>query len=130
MTYVKINGTLYPATINGKMADEEWDNRESKAITLEMDYATAIDLFVDGLTWSIFEQREVPVFETDENGRRVLDETGKPIQTGTEVQETEWDNSEYIIAGDLTDHRDGRITAKMGKLTELEEAYEIMFGGM
>lgn len=117
MTYVKINNTLYPATISGRVADKDWDNRASKAITLEMGYAEAAELFVDGLAWSIVEQNEVPVH--DENGE----------QTGTEVQETEWDNGEYNLAGDLTDHRDGRITAKMGKLTDLEEAYEIMLGG-
>lgn len=130
MTYVKINGTLYPATINGNMEDRDWDNRESKAITLEMDYATAIDLFVDGLAWSIFEQREVPIFKTDENGNLYRDEAGGLVHLGTEVQETEYDNSEYTIAGDIIDHRDGRITAKMGKLTDLEEAYEIMLGGI
>lgn len=118
MTFVKINETLYPATINGRMWDGEWDNRESKAITLEMDYATAVNLFVDGLAWSIVQQNEVPV----------LDEYGN--QTGTEIKDTEFDNSEYNIAGDLTDHRDGRITVKMGRLTELEEAYEIMLGGL
>lgn len=127
--FVKINGTLYPATINGKMNDRDWDNRESKAITLEMDYATAVNLFVDGLVWSIVERVEVPVYQMDEQGEYVLDEKSEPIQTGTEIQETEWDNSEYSIAGDLTDHRDGTITAKMGKLTDLEEAYEIMLGG-
>ena len=121
MTYIKINETLYPATVSGRVADKDWDNRESKAITLEMDYATAIALFVDGLAWSIVQQEEVPVFDTDENGEH--------IQTGTEMQETEFDNSEYNLAGDLTDHRDGTITAKMGKLTDLEEAYEIMLGG-
>jgi hypothetical protein len=47
-----------------------------------------------------------------------------------EIHEIEFDNSEYNIAGDLTDHRDGTITAKMGKLTDLEEAYEIMLGGI
>lgn len=130
MTYVKINGTLYPATVDGKMADREWDNRESKAITLEMDYETANGLFVDGLAWSIVEQNEVPTYQMDENGEYVLGENGEPIQNGTEVQETEWDNSEYNLAGDLTNHRDGTITAKMGKLTDLEEAYEIMLGGM
>ena len=108
MTFIKINETLYPATISGKMADRDWDNRESKAITLEMDYGTAINLFVDGLAWSIVEQNE----------------------NGTEIQETEWDNSYFTLAGDLTDHRDGTITVKMGKLTELEEAYEIMLGGI
>ncbi len=118
MTYIKINETLYLATISGRVADKDWDNRASKAITLEMDYATAIGLFVDGLAWSIVQQEEAPAY--DENG----------IQTGMEIHETEFDNSEYNIAGDLTDHRDGRITAKMGRLTELEEAYEIMLGGM
>lgn len=121
MTIIKINETLYPATISGRVQDKDWDNRESKAITLEMDYATAIALFVDGLAWSIVQQEEVPVYEQDENG--------EPIQTGTETKKTEFDNSEYNLAGDITDHRDGTITVKMGKLTDLEEAYEIMLGG-
>ena len=122
MTYVKINDTLYPATVDGKMVDREWDDRASKAITVEMDQAAASKLFVDGLAWSIVERQEVPVYQIGEHG--------EPIQTGTETEETEWDNSEYSIAGDLTDHRDGTITVKMGKLTELEEAYEIMLGGI
>ena len=117
MTFIKINNTLYPATVSGRVSDSGWDNRESKSIKLEMNYSTAIGLFVDGLAWSIVQRDEVPVY--DENGE----------QTGTEVKETEFDNSEYCLAGDLTDHRDGTITAKMGKLTDLEEAYEIMFGG-
>lgn len=130
MTFIKIKDTLYPASISGRVADRDWDNRESKSITLEMDYATAHALFVNGLAWSIVQRDEVPVYEMDENGELVLDEKGEPIQTGTEIRETEFDNSEYNLAGDLTDHRDGRITAKMGKLTDLEQAYEIMLGGM
>jgi hypothetical protein len=118
MTYIKIGGNRYPATINGRMKDTDWDNRESKAITLEMDYATASALFVDGLVWSIMQEDEVPTY--DENGE----------QTGTEMQEDEYDNSEFCLAGDIIDHRDGTITCKMGKLTDLEEAYEIMLGGM
>ena len=130
MTYVKINNTLYPATVSGRMADKDWDNRASKSITLEMDYDTANSLFINGLAWSIVQRDEVPTYEMDENGEYVLGEDGAPIQTGTETKETEYDNSEYNLAGDLTDHRDGRMTAKMGKLTELEEAYEIMLGGI
>lgn len=118
MTYIKINENLYPATVIGKIADSNWDNRASKAITLEMDYETASKLFVDGLAWSIVLIDEVPVYDEEGN------------QIGTENKESEYDNSDYCIAGDLTDHRDGRITAKMGKLTDLEEAYEIMLGGM
>ena len=116
MTYIKINETLYPATVSGRVADKDWDNRASKAITLEMDYATAAATFVDGLAWSIVQREEVPTF--DENG----------VQTGTETKYTEFDNSEYNLAGDLTDHRDGRVTAKMGSLTPLEEAYELLLG--
>lgn len=118
MTFIKINETLYPATISGKVVDKDWDNRNSKSVTLEMDYETASKLFVDGLAWSIVQQEEVPVFDEEGN------------MTGMETKETEFDNCEYSIAGDLTDHRDGRITVKMGKLTDLEEAYEIMLGGM
>ena len=118
MTYIKINNNLYPATVIGRVSDKDWDNRESKAITLEMDYATAAETFVDGLKWSIVQREDVPTF--DENGE----------QTGTETKDTEFDNSDYNLAGDLTDHRDDRVTAKMGKLTPLEEAYEIMLGGM
>lgn len=126
MFFIKINGTLYPATVSGKMTDKEWDNRESKAITLEMDYETAIALFVDGLAWSIVQQEEVPVFERDENGVYVLDENGKPIQTGTEIREAEWDNSDYDIAGSITDNRNGTITVKMGKITDSEALAELM----
>lgn len=107
MIFVKINNTLYPATIIGRVADSNWDGRASKDITLEMTYATAIKLFVNGLAWSIVEQNEVD----------------------GETHETEYDNSEYNLAGDITDHRDGTITVKMGKLTPLEEAYKMMFGG-
>lgn len=127
--FVKVNGTIYPATVSGRLADSEWDGRASKAITLGMDYPTAAALFVDGVAWAIVEQHKVPVYQVDESGEYVLDENGAPVQIGTEVQETEWDNSEYNLAGDLTDHRDGTITVKLGKLTDLEEAYEIMLGG-
>lgn len=117
MIFVKINNTLHPAYVSGRVNDTNWDNRESKSITLEMDYATAISLFVNGLAWSIVHQEEVAVY--GENS----------VITGTEVKETEFDNSEYNLAGDITDHRDGTITVKMGKLTTLEKAYQIMFGG-
>ena len=117
MTYIKINNTKYPATINGKMSDTAWDNRASKAITLDMDYATASALFVDGAAWAIVQEQEVPTY--DENGEQIM-------ETKTE----EYDNSEYCLAGDITDHRDGTITVKMGALTEVEQAYELMLGGM
>ena len=120
MTYIKINGTTYPATVNGFNPDITWDNRESKAITLEMSHAEALELFMDGIVWSIVLQHEVATYQQDENGNYVLDENGAPIQTGNEVKETEYDNSDYCVAGDITDHRNGTITVKMGKPTQVE----------
>lgn len=117
MTYIKINENLYPATINGRVHDTEWDDRASKSITLEMDCETANELFVDGLAWSIAQERKVATY--NENGE----------QDGYKTVMDEFDNSDYNLAGDITDHRDGTITVKMGKLTALEKAYEIMLGG-
>ena len=122
-TYIKINSgdILYPAVITGRMADKEWDNRETKAITLEMDYATANKLFIDGVIWSIVMEHPVEIEEIDDEGNTT---------TKTIIETEEFDNSEYSLAGDITDHRDGTLTVKMGKLTDLEQAYEIMLGGI
>ena len=114
MIYVKINGTEYQATVNGKLVDRDWDNRDSKAITLELDYTTAMGLFVDNLAWSIVQRDTYP--EYDENNQP----TG---ETAEQVQE--FDNSDYCIAGPVTDNRNGTITAKMGRKTELEIEHEV-----
>ena len=103
MIFVKINETLYPATIEGNTSNPSWDNRHTKAITLTIDYTTASQLFINNAKWSIVEI--------------------------SDTIEREYDNSDFILAGDLIDHRDGTITAIMGKLTDLEEAYELVFGG-
>ena len=109
MTYFKTNGTEYPASIAGRMADRDWDGRASKSVTLTMTHAAAMQLFVDGLSWSIVQRDTVPVYGTDGNP------TG-----ATEEQVQEWDNSDYCVAGSIADNRDGTITAKMGKKTEVE----------
>lgn len=119
MIYFKTNNTEYSASIAGKMQDREWDNRESKAITLEMTYAEAAQLFVDGLSWSIVQRDTVPVYGED----------GNPTSETTE-QVQEWDNSDFCVAGSITDNRDGTCTCKMGKktasdiLAELEATYD------
>lgn len=119
MIYIKINDNLYPAEINGRIEDIEWDKRESKAITLEMDYPSAATMFVDGVTWSIVceEQRSVP--QTDENGNQVLDDEGNPVYI-IEPYIEEFDNSDFCIAGPITDNRDGTLSIKMGKFTNEE----------
>ena len=114
MIYFKTNNTEYPASISGKMADRDWDNRESKAITLEMTYAEAAQLFVDGLSWSIVQRDTVPVY--DESGNQTS-ETTEQVQ--------EWDNSDYNVAGSIMDNRNGTCTCKMGKKTRLEKEQEL-----
>ena len=120
MTYVSVNNQLYPATVTGLLHDESWDNRSSKAVTLSMNYAEAIQLFQDGTKWSII--TETPVVQSIEN------ESGELVDQEV-MEKEEFDNSDYTLAGDVIDHRDGTVTVKMGKLTELEEAYELLFGG-
>lgn len=100
MTYVKINDALYPATVRGYTHDRNWDNRESKAVTLEMSHADAMALFVDDIEWAI-------VYEDGET---------------TEV----YDNSEFSVAGAVSDNRDGTVTVKMGKITAEEALAELM----
>ena len=125
MIYVKVNDALYPASIAGKMSDKEWDGRESKAITLEANFDTADSLFQDGAAWSIVSEDTVPVYS--EQGNPVVDETGEPVY---ETRQEEFDNSEFCIRGDLTVHVDGTCTVKMGKPTDLEDAYEMLYGGL
>lgn len=109
MTYIKVNNTLYPATINGKIPDYEWDKRDTKSITLTMTYAEALALLPDNTPWSIVAKNAVPIYDPDTGG-----------QTGETVDEQEYDNAEYSMSGAITDNRDGTVTIKMGKPTEME----------
>lgn len=107
--YIKVNNTEYPATVNGDRADRTWDGRDTKTITLTMTHAEVAALLPDNTPWSIVQKKTVPVYDPD---------TG--AQTGTIVEENKYDNSEYSIAGDITDHRNGTVSIKMGKPTESE----------
>ena len=124
MIYVKVNGTLYPATIDGQMQDYQWDNRESKTITMQGTYDEIVGLFKDGTPWSIVMKEEVQ--QRNDDGSLVLDKAGNPV---TEEQTSEWDNSEFAMSGPITDNRDGTVSIKMGKPTDLEDAMELLLGG-
>ena len=106
MIYLKVQENEYPAYISGRLIDRDWDGRASKSITLTMTHAQAAQLFTDGLGWSIVQRETVP--DGTDGG-------------GTETVQ-EWDNADYCVAGPITDHRDGTLTVKMGKYTQLEEA--------
>lgn len=133
-TYVKINDHEYPAEIFGRMQDYDWGNRESKTIHLTMDYETAASLFVSGAKWSILMDVTKTVQRMNEDGSPALTEPDEhgiqyPIYD-TVTEKEEYNNDEFNIAGSITDNRDGTVDCKMGKPTDLENAYEMMFGGM
>ena len=107
---ILINGTEYPAEkIDATNKNSRWDGRDTAAITLPMTHDQAVGLFVDGLAWSIKQVNTYPVF--DDKGQL----TG---ETKTETQT--FDNSDYSVAGSITDNRDGTVTCMMGKPTETE----------
>ena len=89
-TYIKINSINYPAEIYGHVRDRDWDNRESKVIVLSLTIQEALDLFVDGLQWAIV--------------------------YGTQVIPQD----DFIIAGPITDNRNGTVSVRMGKPTAAE----------
>lgn len=100
MITIQIGSTKLDVELERFDYDGFWDDRASIAITLPMDYDTAVDTFVDDLKWSIVTPAGV-----DENGDERVTVTEMP---------------EYIIAGPIVDHRDGTLTVRMGKYTEQE----------
>ena len=115
---VKINDQIHDAVITGDMPDRYWDGRDSKTITMSGSYADAAALFADGVAWSIVQTSTVPVLDAD----------GNPTSETNEKTE-EWDNSEYSVLGDITVHRDGTVSIKMGRPTDLETALALAYGG-
>lgn len=109
--YVKVNNTEYPAEISGNPKDREWGDRDTKAITLTMTTAEVAALLPDNTPWSIVQRDTVDK----------LDAEGNPTGETQEIV-NEWDNSAYSLSGDITDHRDGTVSIKMGKPTETESA--------
>ena len=107
--YIKVNNTEYPATVKGERTDRSWDNRDTKTITLTMTHDEAATLLPSGTPWSIVQRETVDV----------LGEQGQPTGETKEVV-NEYDNSEYSITGEITDHRNGTVSIKMGKPTESE----------
>ena len=109
MAKIKVGQDEYNAlSITGKMNDKEWDGRQSKTFRIEATHEEALEAFTDGCEWAIVDAS--------------TDESGNPV-------EVEFDNAEFSLAGDVTDHRDGTVSVTMGKLTDLEEVLEIVYGG-
>ena len=115
MTFIKINDKLFPGVASHTANDREWGGREAMVINAVMTYQEAAELFVNDAEWFTVIQ---PNGRTDENGETIIPDP------------TTHDQSEYCVAGDITDHRDGTLTIKMGKLTDLEETLDIIYGGI
>ena len=113
---IKVNGHVYVAEqIIGRLIDVEFKKRASKSITLTMDYATAAATFADDVPWSILYQ---PAAYYDPETQQMVT---PPVE--------EYDNSDYCILGDITVHRDGTVTVKMGKPTA-DEINQILMEAM
>lgn len=80
-------------------------NRDFLRITLLSTYDEIKDYFVDNAEYSIRQ------FDVDSQGNE--------LQTYTD-----YDWSEYSVAGDIVDHRDGKITVYMSKPVEYEIAVD------
>lgn len=129
MYYLKVNNFTCPAEFTGKMIDREWDDRASKTITVSEDYATITAVLHDDAPWHIYrswiEQR--PKIDP-ETGEPMIDpETGEIIMEDVTVEE-DFDNSEFSVRGDVIVHPDTTVSVKMGKPTDLEIAYELLYG--
>ena len=111
-TYIEVNGVKHPATITNRLSDREWNDRESKYITVEMSYLEAVTYFAEDASWGIFYDVDKLIVEHNEK-------TGEMEPTTMSTFEYV-DCSEYSIAGDIIDHRDGTVTVKMGKPTAKE----------
>lgn len=107
--FIKVNGQEYPATCIYTYKDRNWDMRETQTVQLTMTAAEAAALLPSNTPWSI-------VFRETKDK---LDNDGNPTGQTEEVV-TEEDMSTYSLAGDITDHRDGTVSVKMGKPTESE----------
>lgn len=117
-TYVEINENKYPALITGRLHDDDWNGRDSKSITLKLSYEEALNIFIDDVKWNIIQE--------DERIENIIDPETDTVSQELKIISETYDNSEYSIAGDIVDHRDGTITVKMGKPTSEELLKMIM----
>lgn len=105
-TILKANNTETPCEAAEHYRDSAW-GRPTCTVTIKASAAEIAALLPSNAPWSLIEREDV------------LDELGAP--TGQTVDH-ERDMSEYSLSGDITDHRDGTVSIKMGKPTEAESA--------
>lgn len=95
--FIKVNGQEYPAEVIYLYKDKNWNDRGVRNVFLNLPYDQVIALMPTGTKWSsILKENDVVVEETD--------------------------MSEFSIAGQVVDYRNGTVSIKMGKPTETESA--------
>lgn len=108
MNTIIVNGKTFEAakypieiepSIFAKRRNLGGTQRDTVRVTVAAEYADVAEAFVNDAEWSVTE--------------KIMNEDG----TEGEVV---YDKSEYSVAGDIVDHRDGRITVYMAKPTETE----------
>lgn len=93
--YIKINGQEYPAEVIYLYKDKNWNDRDVRNVFLNLPYDKVVALMPTGTKWSsIIKENDVVTEETD--------------------------MSEFSIAGQVVDYRNGTVSIKMGKPTESE----------
>lgn len=109
-TILKANNTETPCEAAEHYRDSAW-GRPTCTVTIKGNAAEIAALLPNNAPWSLIEREDA------------LDESGAP--TGQTVDH-ERDMSDYSLSGDITDHRDGTVSIKMGKPTETESAVGAM----
>ena len=93
--FIKINGQEYPAEVIYLYKDKNWNDRDVRNVFLNLPYDQVVALMPTGTKWSsIIKENDVVTEETD--------------------------MSEFSIAGQVVDYRNGTVSIKMGKPTETE----------
>ena len=95
--FIRVNGQEYPAEVIYLYKDRNWNDRDVRNVFLNLPYDQVVALMSTGTKWSsILKDDDVVVEETD--------------------------MSEFSIAGQVVDYRNGTVSIKMGKPTETENA--------
>ena len=95
--FIKVNGQEYPAEVIYLYKDRNWNDRDVRNVFLNLPYDQVVALMPTGTKWSsILKENDVVVEETD--------------------------MSEFYIAGQVVDYRNGTVSIKMGKPTETEKS--------
>lgn len=110
---IKVGETVLDVIgVFGSRCDMLGAMRNCIRIRLESNYSTVSKLFVDGITYSLISEEEVK----DPDGN---------VVTNT----YEYDKSNYSLACDIVDHRDGTLDVYMGELTTEEELLIQLYSG-